>query len=309
MTLSPPPLITIVTVCRNAAAVLEDTLRSVLSQDYTPLEYRLVDGASTDKTAAMLRHYAPRFAERGIDFRFSSEPDGGIYDAMNKGAADARGEWVCFMNAGDTFAAPDVLSRLFKSPPSEDCGVVYGKVVLRKDFGQVEIAPKPLATLAEKMPFCHQSALVRTVLLRNRPFDVRFRLAADYDFFRHLWQQGVGFDYRDMPVAVFEAETGVSSSQRLRVNRERALIRGVEHTAAWRINYLLKCLEEGVKTIARRLAPDTLLRHLRAANYRRMSRGRTAAAHTTPPDTLQSPQPTAHPQRKDSREPSENNGL
>lgn len=268
------PLLSIVTVCRNAAHVLEKTLHSVLSQDYPALDYQIIDGASTDGTMILLEKYAPLFVEKGIAFRVVSEADKGIYDAMNKGIRGAQGEWINFMNAGDAFASPDAIRRLFHPMPPTTCGVLYGNVILHKAFGLLEIKPKALSGLEKKMVFCHQSAFVRTPLLVEHLFDLRYRFAADYESFRYLWKQGVAFSYRDIPVAIFEAEEGVSSSNRLRVNREKAQISGIDRTWKWRIGFFFKSLEIGIKQGFQALVPNTWVQQIRQANYRRIQQRR-----------------------------------
>src|SRR5258707_957655 len=101
------PKVTVVTVVLNAVDVLDRTVRSVVDQDYPDLEYVVVDGQSTDGTLTLLHDYRDRIHQ------FVSERDGGIYEAMNKGAALATGDWVLFMNAGDLFVEKDVVTRAF----------------------------------------------------------------------------------------------------------------------------------------------------------------------------------------------------
>ena len=106
------PLISVITVCYQAAESLQKTILSVRQQYYQPLEFIVVDGGSTDGTRDIIARH------QDIITRWVSEPDGGIYDAMNKGVSMATGEWVIFMNAGDTFAANNVLLRIFKPTPA-----------------------------------------------------------------------------------------------------------------------------------------------------------------------------------------------
>ena len=110
------PLISVITVCYQAAEPLEKTILSVRQQYYQPLEFIVVDGGSTDGTRDIIARH------QDIITRWVSEPDRGIYDAMNKGVSMATGEWVIFMNAGDTFAANNVLLRIFKPTPSPSRG-------------------------------------------------------------------------------------------------------------------------------------------------------------------------------------------
>lgn len=208
------PLVSVITVTFNAADNLERTLRSVLSQRYEPMEVIVVDGKSTDGTVNIIHRY-----ERNIT-KWVSEPDGGIYDAMNKGVRMASGEWVIFMNAGDTFAADDVLQRIFVEP---ECGIkddsrcrsldnadiIYGDVV--KD-GSVKKAPASYR-LYHRMLFCHQSSLARRTLLLTCPFDTSHRLSADLKFFLTQYLRHARFLYVGFPIANFDT-TGVSNTRR-----------------------------------------------------------------------------------------------
>ena len=99
-------LISVVTVCYNAADTIEKTMLSVLNQTYHDIEYIIIDGGSTDGTVEIIRKYADRIAY------WVSEPDKGIYDAMNKGIKVATGEWINFMNAGDEFVDEGVIEKL-----------------------------------------------------------------------------------------------------------------------------------------------------------------------------------------------------
>lgn len=101
------PRVSIITVTYNAESLLERTLQSVLSQRYADKEIVVVDGQSSDGTVAVIKRHAAAIQS------WVSEPDKGIYDAMNKGVRMATGDWILFMNAGDTFASDDVLQRLF----------------------------------------------------------------------------------------------------------------------------------------------------------------------------------------------------
>lgn len=197
----PQPTVTVVTVTFNAAQLIERTLLSVERQQYAPLETIVVDGGSTDGTLDIVRRH------EGHITKWVSEPDGGIFDAMNKGVRMASGEWVIFLNAGDTFAAADVLARVFAV--RRNAGILYGDVV--KD-GVVKKAPAHYR-LYHRMLFCHQSALTRRQLLQDCPFDVRHRMSADLKFFLMQWQRHSRFEYVGMPIADFDT-TGVSNARR-----------------------------------------------------------------------------------------------
>jgi glycosyltransferase involved in cell wall biosynthesis len=172
------PSISVITVTRNSAAVIEPTLRSVLAQDYPNLEYLVIDGASTDGTADIIRKYSAK-----ID-TFVSEPDRGVYDAMNKGVRLAQGDYLLYMNAGDVFTADDVLGRL---AGQADADVVYA------DF-EYSSGPRTGRVHAdiEKGVFNHQAVLYRKSL--HATFgdyaDVRGLTASDYLFFMLIRASG-----------------------------------------------------------------------------------------------------------------------
>lgn len=126
--------ISVITICYNAEKEIEHTVRSVLGQTYKDLEYIIVDGASKDGTLSELNRIAQEYESR--DIKIISEPDKGIYDAMNKGICIASGEWVCMMNAGDMFANQDVLSDVFANPIPDHISFLYSDFYKATSFGK-----------------------------------------------------------------------------------------------------------------------------------------------------------------------------
>lgn len=196
--MSNPVLVTVVTVCRNVKSSLEKTMNSVLHQSYAHIDYVIIDGASTDGTPEMLGK------TEGV--RWISEPDMGIYDAMNKGIRMAEGEWVIFMNAGDVFASDDTLSKVFSV--ERDADVIYGDVIKGDNIKKAESPHN-----GHRMYFCHQSAFVRTSCLKEFPFDIQHRMSADFKQMKQLYLAGKTFMQLDFPIAVFDT-SGVSNAQR-----------------------------------------------------------------------------------------------
>lgn len=141
------PRVSIITVTYNAEPLLERTLQSVLAQRYADKEIVVVDGQSSDGTVAVIKRHAAAIQS------WISEPDKGIYDAMNKGVRMATGDWILFMNAGDTFASDDVLQCLFDAVDPAQADVIYGDVV---KGGQVKAAPREYR-LYHRMLFCHKA--------------------------------------------------------------------------------------------------------------------------------------------------------
>lgn len=193
----------VITVTRNACDALKTTMDSVAALSYPDLEYIVVDGASTDGSVGML--------ESADSVKWISEPDGGIYDAMNKGVAMACGDMVVFMNAGDTFASHDVFEKVFAADGVDDADVIYGDVVKR---GIVCTAPDEPVD-GHRMFFCHQSCIARRELLAETPFDTRHRMSADFKWVKMMIKQGRRFKHVPVAVAVFDTQ-GVSNTSRSR---------------------------------------------------------------------------------------------
>lgn len=126
--------ISVITICYNAEKEIGRTITSVLSQTYQDLEYIIVDGASKDNTVAIAKRTAERFPGRNVTI--VSEPDKGIYDAMNKGIKMASGEWVNMMNAGDGFVDENVLSKVFEKEIPEKISFIYSDFYKATSFGR-----------------------------------------------------------------------------------------------------------------------------------------------------------------------------
>lgn len=201
------PRVSVITVNYNSGDLLGRTLDSFRSQQYKDMEVIVVDGGSTDGATDVIREH------QDIVTRWVSEPDRGIYDAMNKGAGMATGEWIVFINAGDQLLG-GALTNVFSHDTSQ-ADIVYGDI--RKD-GAVRVAPDTYR-LYHRMLFCHQSVFCRRSLLQDLPFDISHRYSADHKFFVQQWQRGARFMHVPVAVAVFDT-TGVSNSQRSRALRD-----------------------------------------------------------------------------------------
>jgi glycosyltransferase involved in cell wall biosynthesis len=198
-----PPCVSIITVVFNAVRTVRKTVDSVLDLSNPNFEYIVIDGASTDGTSELLEGYRDR-----IDI-FIRERDKGIYDAMNKGVTLANGEWVIFMNAGDSFAGKDVLN-FFNTPIDEAVDIIYGDALVRYNTFEKVLPKVSLDQFWKQMPFCHQACFVRTSLLRKRPFDLSYRLSSDYDFFYEAYLKGRRFQYIPVTVCHFDYTEGAS---------------------------------------------------------------------------------------------------
>ncbi|MBE6275373.1 MAG: glycosyltransferase [Bacteroides sp.] len=178
------PTFSIITVTYQADKVLEETILSVIHQTYKQVEYIIVDGGSTDRTLSIIDQYRPHIQ------RVVSEPDKGLYDAMNKGIALATGDYLCFLNAGDTFHKNETLEQIahtLKSPELPD--VIYGETAIvdaNRQFLHMrkKSAPDNLnwKSFKQGMLVCHQAFFASRELAVAHPYDLQYRFSADFDW-------------------------------------------------------------------------------------------------------------------------------
>lgn len=183
--------ITYVTITYNAAKVLKRTLDSVLEQDYPNIEHLIIDGASTDDTLKMVNDYIAQSntAENGHQIQVTSEPDKGIYDAMNKGLRCLTGDYVCFLNAGDFLPGPDTASKIAETVNCQLPAVAYGDTDIVDDEGNFlhhrRLAPPEHLTwksFRQGMLVCHQAFYARADFAIATPYDMQYRYSADVDW-------------------------------------------------------------------------------------------------------------------------------
>jgi glycosyltransferase involved in cell wall biosynthesis len=182
--------ISVITAVFNRAATLGDSLRSVHSQRWPEIEHIVIDGGSTDGSLAILDQHKSRIA------KIVSEPDGGLYDALNKGIRQASGDVIGFMHADDEFATPHALARVAQAFEDPDVGAVYGDLVYVKknDVSRVvrywRAGQYQRTQLTQGWMPPHPTFYVRReVYSRFGGFDTRYRIAADYEnMLRILWR-------------------------------------------------------------------------------------------------------------------------
>lgn len=229
--------ITIITVCYNSVNEIENTIQSVISQDYDNVEYLVVDGKSTDGTLEIIRKYS-----KGIS-NWLSEKDKGVFDAMNKAIDMATGEWLLFMNAGDSFAESDIISSFFNGVKYDDgVGVVFGDAFFLQPDNSLSYYKATPFTKRESgirdMGICHQAIFTRTSLARRFKFDFSYKYASDYNMMMNIFKSGYTFSYNAIPVCIYNLD-GISSNNKLSQFKEVARICGVStHTLPYFQGYL-----------------------------------------------------------------------
>lgn len=173
------PTLTVITVVFNNVRDIERTLTSVIRQTYPHIEYLVIDGGSTDGTVDVIKRYADHLT------LWISEPDNGIYHAMNKGLAIATGDYVLFMNSGDELYADDTVAEVFATAPNAD--IYYGETEMydadRQSIGLRRHAiPEQLSWKSFRygMTVSHQAIYIRRAI--TGPYDLRYQLSSDIDW-------------------------------------------------------------------------------------------------------------------------------
>lgn len=171
--------ITVITICYNAENGIRETIESVCDQTYHSIEYLIIDGASTDGTKEILAEYS-----RFPNIKIYSERDFGIYNAMNRGVARASGDYIIFINAGDSFYKNDVVEKAVMFIEKNQSAIYHGSVAVKsmaneRILDEEEDIKKGLST--GWMP-CHQAILAPTYSLRNHYFDEHYQIRADYEW-------------------------------------------------------------------------------------------------------------------------------
>jgi len=203
--------ISIITVCYNEAATIEKTLQSIFSQTYQDIESVIIDGGSTDGTLDIIEKYRDRIAY------FVSEPDDGVYNAMNKGIKASTGDVLYFLNANDTLYSDDVLEKVVEAFSRKNYDFVYGDIV--------EIFPEKTVPLKFNkgrnfhallsVQICHQACFYRKFLFEKfGMYDENFLICSDHDLnMRILLNRKIKTGYINKTIANFE-RTGISSSKK-----------------------------------------------------------------------------------------------
>lgn len=179
------PIFSIITVTYNAESTIEATMRSVKQQTFRPIEHIIIDGASKDNTLYIINKYKDK------NTKVISEPDHGLYDAMNKGIRMATGTYLCFLNAGDTFHEQDTLARMVNGAglmANEKLpAILYGQTAIvdaERHFLRMRhhTAPEVLTwkSFQQGMLVCHQAFFVKRTLAE--PYDLQYKYSSDYDW-------------------------------------------------------------------------------------------------------------------------------
>jgi glycosyltransferase involved in cell wall biosynthesis len=186
------PKVSVITVCYNAEKTIENTILSIINQSYNNIEYIIIDGKSTDNTLTLIKKY-----QSSID-TIISEPDKGIYDAMNKGIKKATGEIISIVNADDFLNVHSIKNVVNFYLNNNRPDIIYGNINFIKD--KINFSIKPLPNIKgfnyKKMPVCHPAMFVTSELYtRVGTYDISYKNASDYEFVLRCIKEGVTFKY------------------------------------------------------------------------------------------------------------------
>ena len=204
------PEVSVITVCRNSSDTIAKTFDSVLDQQFADMEYIVIDGASTDGTLSIIDDYRDRFTGRGIRMHLTSEPDQGIYDAMNKGIMASRGSLIAILNSDDKYE-PNALDKMHQAASDhQEVGIFY--VFIRQFYNSQELVVHRYnydCILTDLSAGIHSAAQHPTCFIRRSvyeeigAYDPSYKLAADYDFLLRAKKYGICFFPVDQVIASF----------------------------------------------------------------------------------------------------------
>jgi glycosyltransferase involved in cell wall biosynthesis len=242
------PLVTVITVVYNGAEVIEETIKSIIGQDYPKLEYIIIDGGSTDGTLDIIKKHANNIS------KFVSEKDEGIYDAMNKGILFAQGEWINFMNAGDTFVNALTIRDTFTNQNDFiNSDVLVGACIVEFDDYKIKREPGSFKDLWKGTQFCHQATFIRTSIHKDKPYNISNKLVADFEFFYNAYLEDKKFFKINRTIAIYKSG-GVSDEKKIEVLigfRNTVLYNNSTFKAIifYKLKFLNLVLKESIKLI------------------------------------------------------------
>lgn len=249
--------ITVITVVFNAAKTIEKTIQSVINQTYKEIEYIIVDGGSTDGTLDIIKKY-----EKAIAY-WNSEPDKGIYDAMNKGLEKASGNYIYFLGADDCLCDEKVILEIAKNIDINSTEILSGKIIqINQELLLKRVVGRPLISqeILEKgiMP-PHQGIFVRQDIMKKYKFDCAYKAASDYDFISRALLNNIKIKFSNNKIAY--CLTGGCSANRTLVYGEYKNILKKNRINNFRAFYFRK-INGLLLSVLEKYSPDYLIKFI-----------------------------------------------
>jgi glycosyltransferase involved in cell wall biosynthesis len=237
-------VISIITVVFNDILHIEATIKSVLAQNYDHVEYIIVDGGSTDGTLDVIKRY-----EGQIDY-WVSEKDKGIYDAMNKGIDLVFGDWINFMNSGDSFYNTGVVKNVFNQDEYNEIDIIFGHHNVIYPFKTKLVKAGDVTHLWKGSQFCHQSCFIRSSVHKGHKYNSLNRIGADFEFFYNAYKNKKNFKCKDIVVSAISVG-GLSDIKR--VDSIVGWWDVVEKNSKVNFYYIFRVLMEMIKTYIKKI--------------------------------------------------------
>ena len=239
--ISADPTVSIITVTYNSEKTLRHTIESVLAQTYTKIEYWIIDGASSDHTVEIAEAYRPKLQAKGIRYHILSEPDNGIYDAMNKGIRHATGEIIGIINRDDRYE-PEAVQTAVETFQHTACDLMYANIRMYKADGSSFVKKARTRKFQTSRDWNHPTTFVRAECYKKYPFR-KLGIHDDYGFFLQMRKQGKKIVTVDRVLADFHMG-GASNHKDLKAAKKRIRDR---YLYCYRINgysrwYLIECV-------------------------------------------------------------------
>jgi glycosyltransferase involved in cell wall biosynthesis len=250
-------MISIIVVSLNTAKKFEKTIKSILNQSTNNFELIIVDGLSKDKTKYYLKKYKKKIT------KIISEKDKGIYDAMNKGIKKSSKKWIYFLNSGDIFYNKNVLKKvinLLKKLDSHD--ILVGNSFVKKSSLIYKSPRKPISNDNLGSSFSHQASFVKSKLLKKKLFKLKYKFAADFDFFLNMYNSKKKFFYINDVISL-NLSDGISDTFKVKVVKEfREISLFFKNTVKKRFLFNLLIFYFNIIHILKKILPDNLLYYL-----------------------------------------------
>ena len=242
--------VSIITACYNSQETIEETLRSIAKQTYKNIEYIIVDGNSTDKTLELIENY------KYCITKLISEPDTGVYNAMNKGIKTATGDLLFFLNADDVFINENVVEQFAEEAQKTSAGLLLGNILLLNRYtGEMYYEDHKIVDKIRLMTstIFHPATFFRKEVFEKYDiYNENNKIASDYEWYLNYFQNGGNYKYIDFPISIFSLG-GLSSNEKYRKihTKERKEIMGKYFSKQEldSVNFLKKCFPRGINKI------------------------------------------------------------
>lgn len=250
----------VITICWNAANVIEETILSIINQEYEDYELIIIDGKSSDNTLEIVNNTLKRSNFPSSKIHILSERDNGVFDAMNKGVKIAKGDYVIFMNCGDSFYNKSVLYNFSKAiDQGENGDVYYGNTLMSFYEGRGIFHDDETIHRNAIMPFIHQSAMTKHDILLKHPFDLTYRICADFELYHWMREQKYHFIHNDFIVSCYDAKEGLSENNPLLIRLEKDRVQRLDKNKNYWLRKIMYSFTIGLIQPIKNVAPRWVL--------------------------------------------------